>query len=574
LQDSDTVDLVVEPVNDAPVNTVPGQQTVNEDASLTFSTAQGNAISVADVDANEGTGQVKVTLAVGNGGLTLGSTAGLSGVTGDGTGTVMLTGSLAAVNAALQGLVYAPDAEFNGNDALIVTTDDLGNTGDPGPRQDVSVVGLTVNPVNDAPVNTVPLSTQVLDEDSSLVFSSANGNALSVADPDVDEGTGQVQVTLGVGDGGLTLGSTAGLSSFTGNGSSTVVLSGTLAAVNAALEGLVYAPDADFFGPDTLTVTTNDLGNTGAPGALEDIDTVSLQVDPINDAPVNLVPTPQHVNEDTDLTFSAANGNALSVSDDSGASPIQVQLGVGEGTLTLGSTAGVLVTGDGTGAVTVLGSVAAINAALEGLVYTPGAEFSGPDTLTISTDDLGNTGVGGPMQDFDSVAITVIPFNDAPVHTVPGPQMLDEDTALVFSMANGNLISVDDVDSGAGSLESTIEVQHGTLTVITVDGTIISAPRIIIVEDDLAKLNAALDGLTYTPDPDYFGDDLLTITTTDRTPTTSATTCSPSPPPTRATPVSAARCRTWTRSPSRSIPSTTPPSTPCPPPRRWTRTRC
>ncbi|HEV7661296.1 MAG TPA: cadherin-like domain-containing protein, partial [Allosphingosinicella sp.] len=38
-------------VNDAPTNTVPGGQTINEDASLTLSTGNGNAISVVDVDA-------------------------------------------------------------------------------------------------------------------------------------------------------------------------------------------------------------------------------------------------------------------------------------------------------------------------------------------------------------------------------------------------------------------------------------------------------------------------------------------------------------------------------------------
>ena len=38
-------------VNDPPVNSVPGTQTINEDATLTFSAGGGNAISVSDVDA-------------------------------------------------------------------------------------------------------------------------------------------------------------------------------------------------------------------------------------------------------------------------------------------------------------------------------------------------------------------------------------------------------------------------------------------------------------------------------------------------------------------------------------------
>jgi VCBS repeat-containing protein len=46
-----TVSITVTPVNDAPVNTVPGPQTTNRNNKLIFSSGNGNAISVADVDA-------------------------------------------------------------------------------------------------------------------------------------------------------------------------------------------------------------------------------------------------------------------------------------------------------------------------------------------------------------------------------------------------------------------------------------------------------------------------------------------------------------------------------------------
>ena len=47
-----------------------------------------------------------------------------------------------------------------------------------------------------------------------------------------------------------------------------------------------YTPTADYNGPARLTITTNDLGNTGAGGALSDTDTVEINVTPVNDAPV------------------------------------------------------------------------------------------------------------------------------------------------------------------------------------------------------------------------------------------------------------------------------------------------
>jgi hypothetical protein len=508
--------MVVE-VNDAPINSVPSAQVLDEDGALTFSTAKGNAISVDDADAEGGSLQVDLTVTHGT--LTLSQQTGLT-VSGDGTGSVTLTGPLVFLNAALEGLVYAPDPDFNGSDTLIITSNDLGNTGAGGPLQDVDGVSLVVQPINDVPVNSVPLATQVLPEDGSLTFSSANGNALAVSDLDVDEGTGELQVTLAVDHGGLQLGSTAGLSAVSGDGSGSVVLRGGVAAVNAALQGLVYTPDADFFGADTLTVTTNDLGNTGAPGALEDVDSVSLFVSPINDAPVNSVPGAQHLDEDTTLIFSAANGNAISVADDAGPNPIQVTLQVLQGTLTLSQQTGLAVTGNGTGTVTATGTVAAINAALEGLAYAPPPEFNGDDTFTITTNDMGNTGVGGPLEDVDSFGLLVGPINDPPINTVPGTQTLNEDASLTFSSANGNAISVFDVDVGLGTgqVQVALAVGNGVLDLGSTTGlssVIGDGTGAVALTGALADVNAALQGLAYTPDPDFDGNDTLVVTSND-----------------------------------------------------------
>ena len=82
---------------------------------------------------------------------------------------------------------------------------------------------------------------------------------------------------------------------------------------------------------------------------------------------------------------------------------------------------------------TFTGTLANINAALNGLAYQPTANFNGADTLTITTNDQGNTGTGGAVPDTDTVAITVTAVNDAPTNTVPAPQSTNEDTALVFS---------------------------------------------------------------------------------------------------------------------------------------------
>ena len=63
-------------------------------------------------------------------------------------------------------------------------------------------------------------------------------------------------------------------------------VSGTLPSINAALNGLRYAPSANYNGSASLTITTNDLGNAGAGGSRTATNTVAITVRPVNDAPV------------------------------------------------------------------------------------------------------------------------------------------------------------------------------------------------------------------------------------------------------------------------------------------------
>ena len=72
-------------------------------------------------------------------------------------------------------------------------------------------------------------------------------------------------------------------------------------AIALILRGVTYRAALNYNGPDTLTVTANDNGNTGSGGALTDTKTVAITVNAVNDAPVVTVPGAQSVNEDTDL---------------------------------------------------------------------------------------------------------------------------------------------------------------------------------------------------------------------------------------------------------------------------------
>ncbi|MCA9037511.1 MAG: hypothetical protein KDA91_20395 [Planctomycetaceae bacterium] len=141
---------------------------------------------------------------------------------------------------------------------------------------------------NDAPINGVPAA-QTTDEDVPLVFSTANGNAITVSDSDVRLGDNRLTVTLTAVNGTLTLPTLAGLTltNGTGTGDLVVEFEGDVDDLNAALDGLVFTPDQDYFGPASLTVLTSDNGQFAAPGSpvMTDSDTIDITVNSVNDAP-------------------------------------------------------------------------------------------------------------------------------------------------------------------------------------------------------------------------------------------------------------------------------------------------
>ena len=378
----------------------------------------------------------------------------LTSITGSGTNTLVLTGTIAEINAVLQGLSYSSPLNFNGSDTLTILTNDNGNTGAGGPMTDEDTVSLIINPVNDAPVNTVPLA-QTVAEDGVLTFSAGNGNAISIAD--VDAATGDLTTTLTVVNGTLTIGGTVGqqaaLTSIAGSGTGTLVLTGTLSEINAVLEGLVYTPDLNFNGNDSLSITINDNGNTGSGGPLSDVDSFGITVNPVNDAPVNTVPGMQTFNEDEGLIFSTANGNTISIADiDAATGDVTTTVTVTKGMLIPGGSlvqqsALTSIIGSGTGTLVLTGTIAEINAVLEGLVYTTPENVNGNDTLSITTNDNGNTGSGGPLSDQDSVSLVIRPVNDDPVRVGTISDRTNNDSDPIHLNVTGFFDDVDTTDA-------------------------------------------------------------------------------------------------------------------------------
>ena len=278
-------------------------------------------------------------------------------------------------------LVYIHEGTETVSDSFTFTVDD-----GQGNSQSGQIFNITVIPQNDAPViavagNTAP-GNLISSEDIPLVFSAANGNLITISDPDA--GNSLIEVTVSAANGTITLGSTLGIiniSNGTGTDDSTVTFRATHTIAEEALDGLTFTPTENFNGGASIMIMTNDLGNSGVGGPMEDMETINITLTPVNDAPVAMDDT-FVTNEDTPLNV--VTQSILDNDDDVDDALVITQLsGTSNGTLTLNP--------DGT------------------FEYVPDANFFGTDSFTYQLEDP-----SGATSAVATVTIEVLAVNDGP----------------------------------------------------------------------------------------------------------------------------------------------------------------
>ncbi|WP_213879329.1 Ig-like domain-containing protein [Pseudomonas sp. dw_358] len=407
---------------------------VNDTATVAINTT-GNIISVMNNDV-----------------IVLGATVNVAVATSPLHGT-------ATVNAD-NTISYKPTAGYFGTDTFnYALKDGLGIV--------LGTASVTVTVLNDAlPVIHLPTVT-ARNEDTTVILSSALGTALTVTDAD----TAVVKVTLSVPTGTLTLSSVAGLTFTQGNGTANAVMTiqGTQANINAAMNGLVYTPVPDFNGTVNLTVTATDNLVAGVTSILPIVFTA------VPDAVLDTVSTPQNT---------AASFNVLS--NDSFA-------------------AGRVVTAVGTAA---HGSVTFD--AQGNVVYTPTSGYSGSDTFTYTV-------LSGGVTETGTVNVNTY-INFPPVITVPAAQTFAEDATKVFSSTSGNAIAVS--DANGDQLTVTLASTHGSLTLSQTTGLTFTsgdgtADPAMVFKGSIAAINAALNGLSFSPVADYNGSAAISVQASD-----------------------------------------------------------
>ncbi len=245
---------------------------------------------------------------------------------GDDLDAVLVSGpahGTLTLDAETGGFVYTPNADFNGSDQFTYRASDGSET------SAAVTVGLTVNPVNDAPA--AADDTLATEEDTPLEFSAAS---LLANDSDAD-GDGFAIESFGA------------------------PAHGTL-SFDPAAGTFLYVPADNFNGADQFSYWVGD-GNGGLAEAV-----VHLTVAPVNDAPA-AADDDYATGEDTALTVAAAEGVLANDGDaDGDVLGASIVSGPAHGTLDFDPSTGAFV-------------------------YTPYAGYSGEDAFTYAATD-GNGG--------------------------------------------------------------------------------------------------------------------------------------------------------------------------------------
>jgi VCBS repeat-containing protein len=268
-----------------------------------------------------------------------------------------------------------------------------------------------------------------------------NGNytiTVNVADDQGNVGAGTASVTVNNvppialndtfstdEDTGLTIPASGVLANDSDAGADSLTAKMTTGASNGSVAlnpdgSFTYTPNENFNVVDSFVYVAND-GDADSTNA-----TVSITVNPVNDAPVT-TDDAYSVDEDTILTIPAPGMLVNDTDVDGDTVMLETFNSPNHGTLSIG--------GDGA------------------FSYTPNPDFNGVDTFGyVATDLQGGTDNG-------TVTITVLPVNDAPEAVNDNAITNEEFPAMISVMANDS-----DLDGDAISITSSTNGTYGTTT--------------------------------------------------------------------------------------------------------------
>jgi methionine-rich copper-binding protein CopC len=355
-------------------------------------------------------------------------------------------------------LTYTPAADAFGVATITLTLSDNGGTANGGVDTSApQTFTITVNSVNDAPSFIAVTPITVLEDSGAQTATVANAISAGPANESGQTLAFLVNVTNPALFNGAVTVSPAGVMSFT-------------PATNAS-------------GSTTIDLRLQDNGGTANGGVdTSAIQTITVNITAVDDAPVAAAVTSTFA-EDTPQSI------ALSYTDV-------------EGDLATACTLSALVNVTESTPCACAAGVCSVGVTGSPLHYNGAASFSYTVTALQPSNSAAST-------------LTITAVNDAPVNTVPGAQTTGVGVALALSTANGNALSIVDVDSAAGAISTTISTTLGTFSATAQNGATVtgSGTASVTISDIVGDVNATLQTLSFVSAGG--GSATVTMATTD-----------------------------------------------------------
>ncbi|MBI5568940.1 MAG: tandem-95 repeat protein [Desulfomonile tiedjei] len=419
----------------------------------------GTCVTVSDPNADALT--VNLVAPVGSGWSALNATgSGGAVVTGNGTTSLRIAGSMVDVQNTLLTLQGTLSTNFNGNAGINVSVSDGRNA----PVN--AALTIPVEAVNDAPVAT-----------AGIVVSGNEDSAISV--------------TLGMTD-PQDAAFAGGPNALQSVNIVTGPAHGTLTQVGPGPGNWSYTPDADWFGTDTFTYTVTDNGGTadgGADTSLAPV-TATINVASVNDAPAAL-PDSATVAPGASVSVTLAMTDPIDAAGPGGSNSllaVTIVTGPAHGTLTH--------SGPGPGDWT----------------YTANSSYSGPDSFTFNVRDNGGTANGGVDTSGTPATFTIDVSGE--INTPPIATDLTQSHTILEDSGPFNLTDIVVTDPNAGdTITATLTLnQTAAGTLSANDGaTYNPATGVWTINGIVSAVNTALANATFTPAANWNG--TATVTT-------------------------------------------------------------
>lgn len=441
-----------------PISAIPAPQEINEDQTLVYSVATDNEIVITADPLF--VGNMKVKLSVTSGVISLPTTTDLSFSIGDGSDatTLEFTGTLSAINAALDGLIYKPDLNYFGDDGIVIETNDLNATGN-GEVVNQNTAIITVNPVNDAP-SFVKGNNVQSDEDAGN--QSIAQWATTITKGPANESTQTVSFEI------------------VSNSNSTLFSQQPAIAPDGTL---TYTAATNLSGTAIIEVRVKDTGGTDFNGVdVSSTETFTITVDPVNDAPTDIALSNNQIVENAPVGSSIGLLSTTDLLDN------DVQF-----TYTLVDTA----TYPDNTAFTIDGST---------LKSAGSFDFETKSSYTIQ---VRSTDLGGLFID-KVLTITVTPLNEQPsidvVPTVVLPDVLSSSTSQSGTLVASLLVNATDAETPT-TVGAAITGIHGTSGKwqYSLTGAINTWVTLPTIPADNAFLLSRTSYIRYLPNPGSLG---------------------------------------------------------------------